>query len=205
MARDLPSSLTPLAAAHLCPRPTVGWVDQWSSLWSDWVDRLVVITVDRCDIASAAARLKVVLAHEAFDFLVIDEHALLSQVGAHPPPAVTFKLFADRRDRFDDCGVVGGRRGAVVGRAGNSLSRHPSATDRPAGRQSRMKARLCAAVRFSEPPLKLQLQRLLADEAFEGGDPRFVLLDQISGDCVFVERAGLETLDPDVNQIARSA
>jgi hypothetical protein len=53
------------------------------------------------------SRLQTVLAHEAFDFLVIDEHALLSQGRAHPPPAVTFKLFADGRDRFDDCGVVG--------------------------------------------------------------------------------------------------
>jgi hypothetical protein len=41
------------------------------------------------------------------------------------------------------------------------------------------------------------------DEAFEGGDPRFVLFDQIGGDRIFVERAGLEPLDPDADQIAR--
>ena len=49
-------------------------------------DRLVVIAVGRCDIASADSRLQSVLAHEAFDLLVIDEHALLLQGRAHPPP-----------------------------------------------------------------------------------------------------------------------
>ena len=42
-------------------------------------DRLVVIAVGRCDIASADSRLQTVLAHEAFDLLVIDDHAPLSQ------------------------------------------------------------------------------------------------------------------------------
>ena len=56
---------------------------------------------------------------------------------------------------------------------------------------------------FQSPFYELQLQRLLADEAFEGGDPRFVLFDQIGGDRIFVERAGLEPLDPDADQIAR--
>jgi len=43
-------------------------------------------------------------------------------------------------------------------------------------------------LRISEPP---SFQRLLADEAFKSGDPRFVLFDQIGGDRVFVERAAL--------------
>jgi hypothetical protein len=113
-----------------------------------------------------------VLAHEAFNLLVIDEHALLSQGGANPSAGILQRRIGRRADNH-------GCRRAFAPR--------------------------CA---FQSPLYKLQLQRLLADEAFEGGDPRFVLFDQISGDCVFVERAGLESLDPECGShcaIARSA
>ena len=44
---------------------------------------------------------------------------------------------------------------------------------------------------------------MLADEPLEGRNPRLVLFDQISGDCVLVQRAGLEPLNPDADQISR--
>jgi hypothetical protein len=50
-----------------------------------------------------------VLAHQASDLLVIDDHPSMSQLGVNPPSAVAFELFADGRDRFDDCGIVGRR------------------------------------------------------------------------------------------------
>ena len=84
-------------------------------------DRLVVIAVGRCDIASADSRLQTVLAHKAFNLLVIDDPALLSQSRANPPRAVALKLLTDGRDCFDDCGGVGRRRrGVVVGRTADS-------------------------------------------------------------------------------------
>jgi hypothetical protein len=43
---------------------------------------------------------------------------------------------------------------------------------------------------------------LLADQSFEGSDPRLVLLDQVGGGGIFVKGASLVSLDPDPDQIA---
>ena len=44
---------------------------------------------------------------------------------------------------------------------------------------------------------------MLADQPFEGRDPRFVLLKEVSRRSVLVEGARLVTFDPDTDQIAR--
>jgi hypothetical protein len=85
------------------------------------IDRLIVVAVGRCDIAPTDSRLQTVLAHQAFDLLMIDDHPPMSQLGANPPPAVAFKLIADRGNGFYDCCVVGRRwPGVIVSRAGDS-------------------------------------------------------------------------------------
>jgi hypothetical protein len=70
-----------------------------------------MIAVGRCDVTAPSAWLKVVLAHQASDFLVIDDHATMPQLGANASPAIEFELVADRRDRLDDRRIVmhGGR------------------------------------------------------------------------------------------------
>src|SRR5260370_792975 len=50
-----------------------------------WKNRLVMITVGGGDIASASARLKIVFAHQPSDFLVVDGHASMPQLGANTP------------------------------------------------------------------------------------------------------------------------
>jgi hypothetical protein len=67
------------------------------------IDRLVVIAVGGRGIAAAASRRQTVLAHQASDLLAIDDHPM-PQLGANPP-AVAFKLVADRGDGLDDCCV----------------------------------------------------------------------------------------------------
>jgi hypothetical protein len=44
---------------------------------------------------------------------------------------------------------------------------------------------------------------LLADQPFEGRDPRFVLLKEVGRGSVLVEGARLVSFDPDTDQIAR--
>jgi hypothetical protein len=44
---------------------------------------------------------------------------------------------------------------------------------------------------------------LLADQPFEGSDPRFVLLKKVGRGSVLIEGAGLVSFDPDTDQIAR--
>jgi hypothetical protein len=80
-----------------------------------------MIAVRRRDVKAPSAWLKVVLAHQASDFLVIDDHSPMPQLGANPPPAVAFKRAADRGNGFDDCCVVDRRwRGVIVSRVGDS-------------------------------------------------------------------------------------
>jgi hypothetical protein len=85
------------------------------------IDRLVMIAVGRGDISAAPAGLKVVLAHQPADLLVVDDQSSMPQLGAHASPAIGFELVADRGDRLDDRGVVmRGDRLVVEGRAGDS-------------------------------------------------------------------------------------
>ena len=51
--------------------------------------------------------------------------------------------------------------------------------------------------------MKLDLQRLAADQPLERRDPRLVLGQQLGRRHVLVERAGLRLLDPDPDQVAR--
>jgi hypothetical protein len=51
--------------------------------------------------------------------------------------------------------------------------------------------------------LKLDLQRLAADQPLERRDPRLVFAQQLGRRHVLVERAGLRLLDPDPGQVAR--
>ena len=56
---------------------------------------------------------------------------------------------------------------------------------------------------FLSPLLKLDLQRLAADQPLERGDPRLVFGQQLGRRHVLVERTGLRLLDPDPDQVAR--
>ena len=51
--------------------------------------------------------------------------------------------------------------------------------------------------------MKLDLQRLSADQPLERGDPRLVFGQQLGRRHVLVERTGLRLLDPDPDQVAR--
>jgi hypothetical protein len=91
----------------LCPQPRASWVRQPSTLGFDW-DR----SADHdCCLSSrrdfAVGWLKIVLAHQASDFLVIDDHASMPQLGANAPPAIEFEPVADRRDRLNDHRALG--------------------------------------------------------------------------------------------------
>ena len=70
------------------------------------IDRLIMIAVGRRDVTAPPAWLKVVLAHQASDLLVVDDHATMPQLGANASPAIEFELVADRRDRLDDRRIV---------------------------------------------------------------------------------------------------
>jgi hypothetical protein len=56
--------------------------------------------------ADVASRLKIVLAYQPPDLLVIDDHSSMPQLRSHASPAVEFELVADRGDRLDDRGIV---------------------------------------------------------------------------------------------------
>jgi hypothetical protein len=58
------------------------------------IDRLIMIAVGRRDVTAPPAWLKVVLAHQASDLLVIDDHATMPQLGANASPAIEFELVA---------------------------------------------------------------------------------------------------------------
>ena len=47
------------------------------------INRLIMIAVGRRKVAASLARLKIVLAHQPPDFLVIDDHAAMPQLGAN--------------------------------------------------------------------------------------------------------------------------
>ena len=51
--------------------------------------------------------------------------------------------------------------------------------------------------------MKLQFERLLADEPLECRNSCFVFLDHVGSGSILVEAAGLVSLDPDANQVAR--
>jgi hypothetical protein len=89
-------------------------------------DRLIVIAI-RCRYEAAAGlRLKIVLAHQPADLLVVDDQALLTESGSDATPAVVFELLADGGHRLDDCCIVGRmRRVLVEGRAGKSHQSAP--------------------------------------------------------------------------------
>ena len=72
-------------------------------------DRLVVIAVRRRHVTTTGSRLKIVLAHQALDLLMINDDALLPKGGLNTPPAVAFELVADDRNGLDDRSVVGRR------------------------------------------------------------------------------------------------
>ena len=119
-------------------------------------DRLVVIAIGRRDVAPAQPRLKVVLAHEAPDLLVVHDHALLPQRGSNTAPAVGLELVADGADRLDDRGVVERRRPAHRSR---SSARSPSAgilrrRRDPAGPVITDVVALLGRGAFREPPLE---------------------------------------------------
>ena len=65
-----------------------------------------MIAVRGRHVAPAYSRLKVVLAHQASDLLVVHDNALLPQRRAHTAPAIVLELVADRRHRLDDRSVV---------------------------------------------------------------------------------------------------
>jgi hypothetical protein len=88
------------------------------------IDRLIMIVAGRRDVTAPPAWLKVVLAHQALDFPVIDDHSSIAQLGANASPAIEFEVVADRRDRLDDRRIV--MRGGSVGRRRSSV-RSPSA------------------------------------------------------------------------------
>jgi hypothetical protein len=65
-------------------------------------------------VPSAHFRLQTVLAHQTSDLLMIDDHPSMAHLGAHPPPAVAFKLAAGRGNGVDDCCVVDWRWRGVM-------------------------------------------------------------------------------------------
>lgn len=61
------------------------------------------------------------LAHEASQFIVIDDHALLKHCGLHAAIATDHEAVGDRCNSFDEGGVVeADRRPIVAGRARDS-------------------------------------------------------------------------------------
>ena len=67
-----------------------------------------MVAVGGRDKAAALSWLKVVLAHQALDLLVVHDQALLPQGDPDTPPAILLELVADGRDRLDDCSIVPG-------------------------------------------------------------------------------------------------
>jgi hypothetical protein len=61
-------------------------------------DGLIMVTVGGGDITPAAARLQIVLAHQALDPLLVGDHAAMAKRRLHAAPAIGFELVADRGD-----------------------------------------------------------------------------------------------------------
>src|SRR3954471_21335233 len=87
----------------------------------------IVVAVGRSYVSASTLRLQALLAHQAADLLVIDDNALMTQLGADAPITVSLKLVADYSHATADLGIVEvhGRR-VVEGRPGHTpISRHP--------------------------------------------------------------------------------
>ena len=68
--------------------------------------------------AASARRMQGMLAHQAFDLLVVHDPAAMPERRLHAPPSVGFELVLDRVHGLDQSGVVGrALRFAVVGGA----------------------------------------------------------------------------------------
>ncbi len=81
-------------------------------------DRQVVIAIGGGDIAPTPKRLKTMLAHQASDFVMIDDKAAVPQRCLHPAVAICLESVGDRRHRLDERRVVdAGGRLVVIGRA----------------------------------------------------------------------------------------
>src|SRR3954471_8270981 len=81
-------------------------------------DRQVVLAIGGGDIATAPAGLQVMLAHQASQFLVVGDDALLAQRSLHAAIAIGLEAVADRYHSFDERGIVEAHRRTVVeGRA----------------------------------------------------------------------------------------
>ena len=89
----------------------------------DW---LVMIAVGGGDEALAMPGLQIVLAHQATDFLAVDDDALVAQLGPDTAIAVGLELVADRLDAGNDLGLVGGARRRVV--VGGARQAHQTAS-----------------------------------------------------------------------------
>src|SRR5512144_3312303 len=55
----------------------------------------------------AALRLQIMFTHDTANFLSVDDHPLMPQLGTDAPIAVALELLADREDARDDLGIVG--------------------------------------------------------------------------------------------------
>jgi hypothetical protein len=75
-------------------------------------DRLVVVAIRRFCEAAPHSGLKVMLAHETADLLVIDDHSLLPEGGLDPAPAVVLELVTDCSHCCNDGGVVAAQIGS---------------------------------------------------------------------------------------------
>jgi hypothetical protein len=81
-------------------------------------DGQFVIAIGGGDIAPAPARLKTMFAHQASDFLMIDDKAAVPQRCLHPAVAIGLEAVGDRRHRLDERRVVDADgRLVVIGRA----------------------------------------------------------------------------------------
>ena len=77
-----------------------------------------MIAIGRGDVAPAPTWLKIMLAHQASDFLVIDDEAAVPQRCLHPAVAIGLETIGDCRHRLDErCVVDAGGRLVVIGRA----------------------------------------------------------------------------------------
>ena len=74
-----------------------------------------MVTVGGGDITPAAARLQIVLAHQALDPLLVGDHAAMAKRRLHAAPAIGFELVADRGDCFDSSVVHASRRRIIIG------------------------------------------------------------------------------------------
>ena len=89
-------------------------------------DGLVVIAVGGGDEAASARRMQGVLAHQAFDLLVVHDPAPMPEGRLHAAPAIGLELILDRVHGLDQGGVVGKSLRCVV--AGGARDPHQSAS-----------------------------------------------------------------------------